>query len=68
MTNYYLWSQLGTTTKRAIVRRKKKFGYPYTYTPRGTLLKRLAKENGITIEQAYRQLMELRADLLRSDE
>lgn len=59
-----LWPQLCTNTQRAISRKRKRFGHPYTYRPRGTLLKRLATENSISIEEAYRQLMDLRKELI----
>jgi len=59
-----LWSQLGTCSRRAISRRRKQFGHPYVYRPRGSLLARLAAENHISIEEAYRQLMELRQKIL----
>lgn len=67
MTNHPLWTQLGTRSRRALSRRNKRFGHPYTYRPRGTLLLRLARENNTTIETIYQQLMELRAELLRSN-
>lgn len=67
MTHYRLWSQLCTCSRRAIRRRTKRFGQPYHYRPRGTLLARLAQENDITLEQAYRELMELRASLVELD-
>jgi hypothetical protein len=68
MTNYRLWTQLGTHSRRALLRRTKRFGHPYTYSPRGNLLARLAATNGMSVEQVYRELMELRTDLLQSDD
>jgi len=59
-----LYSQLCTCSKRAIRRKNRQFGHTYTYRPRGNLLARLASQNGITVDEAYRQLMELRAELL----
>lgn len=57
-----LWSQLSTRSQRALVRQRRQFGHPYTYRPRGNLLARLAAENSISIEEAYRQLMDLRKE------
>lgn len=67
MTNNKLWTQLGTNSRRALSRRNKRFGHPYVYRPRGNLLLRLARENGTTVEAIYQQLMQLRAELLRSN-
>lgn len=65
MTEIILYQQMSTCSRRAICRARSRFGMPYTYTPRGTLLKRLAKQNGMTIEQVYNQLQKERQVLLR---
>ena len=65
MINNDLFSQLGTTSQRALMRRKKRFGKPYSYHPRGNLLARLARENETTVEQVYADLMQLRSELLQ---
>lgn len=59
MTNWDLWAQLGTHSRRAIKRNKTRWGHPYTYRPRGNLLARLAAANNLTKEEVYRQLMDL---------
>lgn len=65
MTQIFLYPQLGTTSKRAMMRVRGDFGRPYTYRPRGTLLKRLANRNGMTIEAVHNQLLAERRQLLR---
>lgn len=60
MTQLKLWFQIGTRSRRAIARTKGRFGKPYTYRPRGDLLARLARQNGISVEQAYIQLLKER--------
>lgn len=65
MTRIFLYPQLGTTSKRALLRIRGNFGRPYTYRPRGNLLQRLARDNGLSIEATYRQLFEERRQLLR---
>jgi len=59
---YYL---LSTRSKRAMVRERKKWGHPYQYRPRGTLLERLSQETGMSIDQVYTQLMRERAYMIR---
>lgn len=39
-----------------MVRAKTKFGRLYIYRPRGTLLNRLSKETGLTLEQVRSQI------------
>jgi hypothetical protein len=64
MTELKLWFQLCTCSRRAIKRSKGRFGHPYTYRPRGDLLARLAKQNGMTVDQVYRQLLKERETLI----
>jgi len=59
---YYL---LSTRSKRAMVRQRKKWGHTYQYRPRGTLLERLSRETGMSIDQVYLQLMRERAYMIR---
>lgn len=47
---------LGTTSKRAMVRAKFRFGRLYTYRPRGTLLDRLSKETGMSKVEVQAQI------------
>lgn len=60
---YYL---LSTRSRRAIVRQKTSWGNLYTYTPRGDLLTRLAKETGWTKKKVAEQLYRERFEILRS--
>lgn len=67
MTNMTLWYQLGTPSRRAIGRAKTRYGKPYDYRPRGNLLERLARDNNLSKEEVYRQLMAIRQHLLTSN-
>jgi hypothetical protein len=58
---YYL---LGTTSRRAMVREKSKFGRPYVYRPRGNLLDRLSSETGMTKNAVLRQIARERQHLI----
>ena len=58
---YYL---LSTRSRRAIVKTKGRFGNPYHYSPRGTLLARLSRELGLSREAVYSLLMKEREILL----
>jgi hypothetical protein len=64
MTRIFLYPQLSTNSKRALTRLRKRFGQPYTYQPRGHLLERLARENNLTKEQVYQQLLRERRAIL----
>ncbi|WNZ24846.1 hypothetical protein HJG54_19665 [Leptolyngbya sp. NK1-12] len=64
MADMSLWPQLGTRTRRAIIRTKTRFGRPYDYRPRGSLLERLARDNNLTIDEVYERLMAIRTYLL----
>ena len=68
--NLILYPKLGTRSKRALVRTNrrgfKKAG-THSYSPKGTLLTRLAHETGMTIHQVYAQLQKERAYLLTQD-
>jgi len=66
MTRIFLYPQLSTCSKRAITRLRKRFGMPYEYRPRGNLLERLARDNDLTKEQVYQQLLRERREILRS--
>ena len=60
---YYL---LSTRSRRAIAKTKCRFGNPYQYTPRGTLLARLSRELGLSREAVYSLLMKEREHILKS--
>jgi hypothetical protein len=58
---YYL---LSTRSRRAIAKTKGRFGRPYHYSPRGTLLTRLSREFGMSRDAVYSLLMKEREFLL----
>lgn len=60
-----LYSCLGTTSRRALIKTKKRNGSPYYYNPRGDLLERLSRELGVGIEDVYLRLQDLRSVLLK---
>jgi hypothetical protein len=51
-----LYPRLSTRSKRALTRKNSYWGKPYTYRPRGTLLLRLSRETGLTIDKVLSQL------------
>lgn len=62
------YPNLGTRSKRALVRMNRRgFKKPGThvYRPKGTLLQRLSRESGMTIDQVHTQLQKERAYLLK---
>lgn len=65
MTELILYPKLGTQSRRAIARTRKRFGHPYTYKPRGDLLQRLSAETGMSIQDVYFQLLRERETLLK---
>jgi len=54
--NIIIYPLLGTTSRRAMVREKARFGRPYVYSPRGNLLDRLCSETGMTKNAVLRQI------------
>ena len=64
ITDVELYNCLGTTSKRALARQKKRFGYPYQYRPRYQLVERLTRELRTTEEDVIKRLFDLRAELL----
>lgn len=64
MANLLLYNRLSTRSRRALVKTKKQWGHAYEYRPRGTLLQRLSRETGMSIEDVYNQLMRERAQLI----
>ncbi len=63
---FQLYPKLCTCSKRAMNRSTKRYGKPYYYRPRGTLLQRLSEETGLSVEQCYVQLQKERDFLLRA--
>lgn len=66
--NLIFYPQLGTRSKRALIRRTRqthKGPRPHTYRPKGTLLNRLSRETGMTTDQVYAQLQKERAYLIK---
>jgi len=68
--NLILYPKLGTRSKRAL-RRTDRRGFKkagtHSYSPKGTLLVRLARETGMPISEVYSQLQKERAYLLSQD-
>jgi hypothetical protein len=62
--NLTLYPKLSTRSKKALTRKNGRWGKPYNYRPRGTLLQRLARETGLTIEQVWTQLEKEREYLM----
>jgi len=54
--NFVIYPLLGTTSRRAMVREKSRFGRSYIYSPRGNLLDRLCSETGMTKNAVLRQI------------
>lgn len=65
--NLTLYPKLGTNSQKALARKSGKWGKPYTYRPRGTLLDRLGRETGMTISQVRSQLEKEREYLLKQN-
>ena len=59
-----LYPKLGTDSKKALTRKNGRWGKPYVYKPRGSLLERLARETGMTIYQVRSQLEQEREYLI----
>jgi hypothetical protein len=63
--NLTLYPRLSTRSKKAVTRKNGRWGKPYFYRPRGSLLERLARETGMTINQVRLQLEKEREYLLQ---
>ena len=50
------YARLSTRSRRAMLRTTTKFGQPYRYRPRSTLVQRLQTELGMTYEQVLDQI------------
>jgi len=59
-----IYPLLGTTSRRAMVREKSRFGRPYVYRPRGNLLDRLSAETGMSKNAVLRQIARERKQLI----
>jgi len=57
---------LGTDSKKALTKKNSRWGKPYIYRPRGTLLTRLSNETGLTLDQVRSQLEKEREHLLKN--
>jgi hypothetical protein len=62
--NLILYPKLGTLSKKALTRKTGRWGNPYVYTPRGSLLQRLSQETGLPLSQVRSQLERERQYLL----
>ncbi len=54
--NLTLYPRLSTRSKKALTQKNRYWGKPYVYKPRGTLLLRLSRETGLTVDQVRSQL------------
>lgn len=61
-----IYPLLGTPSRRAISRKRGKFGRPYQYRPRANLVLRLCDQLGWTENQVYRQIDKEREYLTRT--
>jgi len=61
---FIIYPMLGTTSRRAMVREKARFGRPYVYRPRGNLLDRLSAETGMSRDSVFRQIARERQQLI----
>jgi hypothetical protein len=59
-----IYPLLGTTSRRAMVREKSRFGRLYVYRPRGNLLDRLSTETGMSKNAVLRQIARERQQLI----
>lgn len=59
-----IYPLLGTTSRKAMVREKSRFGLPYIYRPRGDLLDRLSAETGMPKDSVLRQIARERQQLI----
>lgn len=55
-----IWISLSTRSRRALTKKKGRSGAIYQYRPRGHLLKRIASEQGLSIEESWNELQEIR--------
>jgi hypothetical protein len=51
-----IYPLLGTTSRRAMLKAKSRFGRTYAYRPRGNLLNRLSQQTGMPVEQVLSQI------------
>lgn len=56
---------LGTRSRRAMLRVKKKFGHPYTYNPNASLIQRLSLELNSDKDTIIKQLHKEREYLIK---
>lgn len=61
-----IYPLLSTTSKRAIIKVKKKWGHYYEYTPRNVLILRLAEDLNWTEEAVRRQIVKEREFLTKN--
>lgn len=62
-----IYSLLQTKSRRAIARERKRYGHPYKYRPKIDLCKRIARQTGLTVEQARDALIEISDKIKRSN-
>jgi hypothetical protein len=54
--NIVIYPLLGTTSRRAMLRKKSRFGRNFNYRPRGNLLARLSQATGMPVEKVLSQI------------
>lgn len=64
---FLVYPELSTNSKRAMRRKKTRWGRPAQYNPHGDLLQRLSQKLGMTIDQVQAQIEAERAELLKND-
>ena len=57
------YSVLKTNSRRALMKKTKKWGHPYHYEPRGDLLVNLSKRFNCSKEEAYQTLLRIKMKL-----
>ena len=60
-----IYNLLNTRSKRAMRRIRKKWGHPYQYNPRNTLIQRLCSELNMTESQVREQIAKEREYLTK---
>lgn len=56
MAKILLFDRLSACSRRALLKKKKRFGHPHKYSPQRRLLNRLSRETGLTPEEVLVQL------------
>lgn len=60
-----LWDRSSTRTRRAFIKTRRAFGYPYQYFPRWNLIERWARELNWSTDQVVEQFYKERKYLVK---